>query len=115
MVSEAMDAADKLASEGVNATVVDVHTIKPFDHESMTVLAKKCGAVVSAEDHSIIGGLGGAVAESLAANHPIPLEQVGVKDVFGMSGQPHELMQHYGLTMSDIVDAAHKAVSRRTA
>ena len=58
---------------------------------------------------------GGAVAESLAANHPTPLEQVGVKDVFGMSGQPHELMEHYGLTMANIVDAAHKAISRRTA
>ena len=114
MVSEAIDAADKLASEGVKATVVDVHTIKPFDHESMTSLAKKCGAIVSAEDHSIIGGLGGAVAESLAANHPTPLEQVGVQDVFGMSGQPDELMEHFGLTMSDIVDAAHKAVARRT-
>ena len=115
MVSEAMDAADKLASEGVKATVVDVHTIKPFDHEALTIIAKRCGAIVSAEDHSIIGGLGGAVAESLAANHPTPLEQVGVKDVFGMSGQPHELMEHYGLTMANIVDAAHKAISRRTA
>ncbi|MEC7143129.1 MAG: transketolase C-terminal domain-containing protein [Candidatus Thermoplasmatota archaeon] len=115
MVSEAIDAADKLASEGVKATVVDVHTIKPFDHETMTTLAKKCGAIVSAEDHSIIGGLGGAIAESLAANHPTPLEQVGVKDVFGMSGQPHELMEYYGLTMENIVDAAHKAISRRTA
>ena len=115
MVSEAMDAADKLASEGVKATVVDVHTIKPFDHDTLSSLAQKCGAIVSAEDHSIIGGLGGAVAESLAANHPTPLEQVGVKDVFGMSGQPHELMEHYGLTMANIVDAAHKAISRRTA
>ena len=115
MVSEAMDAADKLASEGVKATVVDVHTIKPFDHEALMIIAKRCGAIVSAEDHSIIGGLGGAVAESLAANHPTPLEQVGVKDVFGMSGQPHELMEHYGLTMANIVDAAHKAISRRTA
>ena len=115
MVSEAIDAADKLASEGVKATVVDVHTIKPFDHVAMTIIAKRCGAIVSAEDHSIIGGLGGAVAESLAANHPTPLEQVGVKDVFGMSGQPHELMEHYGLTMANIVDAAHKAISRRTA
>ena len=115
MVSEALVAAEKLANEGVEATVVDVHTLKPFDHDSMTSIAKKCGAIVSAEDHSIIGGLGGAVAESLVANHPAPLEQVGVKDVFGMSGQPNELMEHYGLTMSNIVDAAHKAISRRTA
>ena len=114
MVSEAIIAADKLANEGIEATVVDVHTLKPFDHEKMASIAKTCGAVVTAEDHSIIGGLGGAVAESLVANHLAPLEQVGVKDVFGMSGQPKELMEHYGLTVSDIVVAAHKAISRRT-
>jgi len=115
MVSEALDAAENLAKEGIQATIVDVHTLKPFDHSTMTSIAKKCGAIVTAEDHSVIGGLGGAVAESLAANHPTPLEQVGVKDVFGMSGQPSELMEHYGLTMSDIVDSARKVVSRRTA
>ena len=115
MVSEALDAAENLAKEGIQATIVDVHTLKPFDHSTMTSIAKKCGAIVTAEDHSVIGGLGGAVAESLAANLPTPLEQVGVKDVFGMSGQPDELMAHYGLTMSDIVDSVHKVVSRRTA
>jgi len=115
MVSEALDAAENLAKEGIQATIVDVHTLKPFDHTTMTSIAQKCGAIVTAEDHSVIGGLGGAVAESLAANHPTPLEQVGVKDVFGMSGQPSELMEHYGLTMSDIVDSARKVVSRRTA
>jgi len=115
MVSEALDAAENLAKEGIQATIVDVHTLKPFDHTTMTSIAQKCGAIVTAEDHSVIGGLGGSVAESLAANHPTPLEQVGVKDVFGMSGQPSELMEHYGLTMSDIVDSARKVVSRRTA
>jgi len=115
MVSEALDAAENLAKEGIQATIVDVHTLKPFDHSTMTSIAKKCGAIVTAEDHSVIGGLGGAVAESLAANLPTPLEQVGVKDIFGMSGQPDELMAHYGLTMSDIVDSVHKVVSRRTA
>ena len=114
MVAEALDAAENLSKEGIQATVVDVHTLKPFDHETMTSIAQKCGAIVTAEDHSIIGGLGGAVAESLATNHPTPLEQVGVQDVFGMSGQPAELMEHYGLTMSDIVKSAHKAIARRT-
>ncbi len=113
MVAEALDAAENLSKEGVQATVVDVHTLKPFDHETMTSIAQKCGAIVTAEDHSIIGGLGGAVAESLATNHPAPLEQVGVEDVFGMSGQPAELMEHYGLTMSNIVKSAHKAIARR--
>ena len=114
MVAEAMDAAEILSNEGVDATVVDVHTLKPFDHDCLKMIAEKCGAIVTAEDHSIIGGLGGAVAESLATNHPTPLEQVGVEDVFGMSGQPAELMEHYGLTMSDIVKSAHKAIARRT-
>ncbi len=113
MVAEALDAAENLSKEGIQATVVDVHTLKPFDHETMTSIAQKCGAIVTAEDHSIIGGLGGAVAESLASNHPTPLEQVGVEDVFGMSGQPAELMEHYGLTMSNIVKSAHKAIARR--
>ena len=115
MVAEAMDAADNLSNNGIQATVVDVHTLKPFDHLTMTEIAEKCGAIVTAEDHSIIGGLGGAVAESLAANYPTPLERVGVKDVFGMSGQPAELMEHYGLSMADIVAAAHKVISRRMA
>lgn len=114
MVAEALDAAENLSKEGIQATVIDVHTLKPFDHETMTSIAQKCGAIVTAEDHSIIGGLGGAVAESLANNHPTPLEQVGVEDVFGMSGQPAELMEHYGLTMSNIVKSSHKAIARRT-
>ncbi|CAI8221974.1 MAG: 1-deoxy-D-xylulose-5-phosphate synthase [Methanobacteriota archaeon] len=113
MVQEALDAADTLAGEGVHATVVDVHTLKPFDHDEMKRISENCGAVVTAEDHSIIGGLGGAVAESLTANHPAPLERVGVEDTYGMSGQPAELMEHYGLTANDIVDAAKTAIARR--
>ena len=113
MVQEALDAADTLAGEGVHATVVDVHTLKPFDHDEMKRISENCGAVVTAEDHSIIGGLGGAVAESLTAHHPAPLERVGVEDTYGMSGQPAELMEHYGLTANDIVDAAKTAIARR--
>tara|TARA_B100000579_G_C22828642_1_gene854665 strand:- start:272 stop:1213 length:942 start_codon:yes stop_codon:yes gene_type:complete len=113
MVQEALDAAETLAGEGVHATVVDVHTLKPFDHDEMKRISESCGAVVTAEDHSIIGGLGGAVAESLTAHHPVPLERVGVKDTYGMSGQPAELMEHYGLTANDIVDAAKTAIRRR--
>ena len=113
MVQEALDAADTLAGEGIRATVVDVHTLKPFDHDEMKRIAEECGAVVTAEDHSIIGGLGGAVAESLTSHHPVPLERVGVQDTYGMSGQPAELMKHYGLTASHIVDAAKIAIKRR--
>ena len=113
MVQEALDAADTLAGEGIHATVVDVHTLKPFDHDEMKRISKNCGAVVTAEDHSIIGGLGGAVAESLSTHHPVPLERVGVEDTYGMSGQPAELMEHYGLTANDIVDAAKTVMARR--
>ena len=113
MVQEALDAADTLAGEGIRATVVDVHTLKPFDHDEMKRISEECGAVVTAEDHSIIGGLGGAVAESLTSHHPVPLERVGVEDTYGMSGQPTELMKHYGLTASHIVDAAKIAIKRR--
>jgi transketolase len=81
----------------------------------MRRISKNCGAVVTAEDHSIIGGLGGAVSESLSTNHPVPLERVGVEDTYGMSGQPAELMEHYGLTANDIVNAAKTAMARRDA
>ena len=113
MVQEALDAADTLAGVGIRASVVDVHTLKPFDHDEMKRISEECGAVVTAEDHSIIGGLGGAVAESLTSHHPVPLERVGVEDTYGMSGQPAELMKHYGLTASHIVDAAKIAIKRR--
>ena len=113
MVQEALDAADTLAGEGIRATVVDVHTLKPFDDDEMKRISEECGAIVTAEDHSIIGGLGGAVAESLTSHHPVPLERVGVQDTYGMSGQPAELMKHYGLTASHIVDAAKIAIKRR--
>ncbi len=113
MVQEALDAADTLAGEGIHATIVDVHTLKPFDHDEMSRISKHCGAVVTAEDHSIIGGLGGAVAESLTTHHPVPLERVGVDDTYGMSGQPAELMEHYGLTANDIVNAAKAVMARR--
>ena len=115
MVQEALDAANTLAGEGIHATVVDVHTLKPFDHDEMRRISKNCGAVVTAEDHSIIGGLGGAVSESLSTHHPVPLERVGVEDTYGMSGQPAELMEHYGLTANDIVNAAKTAMARRDA
>ena len=81
----------------------------------MKRISENCGAVVTAEDHSIIGGLGGAVAESLTAYSPVPLERVGVEDTYGMSGQPAELMKHYGLTTNDIVDAAKRVMGRRDA
>jgi transketolase len=106
MVAEALAAAEILAADGIEAEVIDVATIKPLDVGTLVKSAKKTGAVVACEEHSIIGGLGSAVAEALGENAPVPLRRVGVKDVFGTSGDPDELMAHFGLTAADIVSAA---------
>lgn len=106
MVSEALAAADLLAADGISAEVIDVASIKPLDADTIIASARKTGAVVTCEEHSIIGGLGSAVAEVLAENAPTKLVRVGVKDVFGTSGEPAELMAHFGLTAADIAAAA---------
>ena len=106
MVSEALAAADLLAAEGISAEVIDVASIKPIDAETLIASARKTGAVVTCEEHSIIGGLGSAVAELLSEKAPTPLARVGVRDVFGTSGEPAELMVHFGLTAADIASAA---------
>ena len=106
MVSEALAAADLLAAEGISAEVIDVASIKPLDSGTLLASARKTGAVVTAEEHSIIGGLGSALAELLGENAPTPMARVGVKDVFGTSGEPAELMVHFGLTAADIAAAA---------
>jgi len=93
---------------------VDMHTIKPLDSALVQQLAADCGALVTAEDHSIIGGLGGAVAEMLAANCPVPLERVGVNDTFGESGEGDELLEKYGLSSEHIIAAARRAAARKT-
>lgn len=108
MVAEALAAAELLAADGVSAEVIDVATIKPLDVETIVASAKKTGRVVTAEEHSIIGGIGSAVAEALAENHPVPMKRVGVNDVFGTSGDPDELMVHFGLTAADIAAAARR-------
>ncbi|MCH7493520.1 transketolase family protein [bacterium] len=113
MVSLCLDAARELAKNGVAATVVDMHTIKPLDEALVTALARECGALVTAEDHNVIGGLGGAVAECLAKGHPAPLEMIGVQDRFGESGKPMELFKLLGMTAPDIAAAATRAVARK--
>ena len=113
MLNEALEAAESLSSMGIDATVVDMHTIKPLDEELVINLAQECGAMVTAEDHSIIGGLGGAVAECLVSNHPIPLERIGVQDRFGESGGSDELLKMLGMKSSDIVEAAQRVINRR--
>jgi len=112
MLNEAMNAAELLSTNGVEATVVDMHTIKPLDVELINKLSLECGAFVTAEDHSIIGGLGGAVSECLVSNNPVPLERVGVYDRFGESGQSDELLELLGMTAQDIADAALRSINR---
>ncbi len=113
MVSEAMNAAEHLAGKGIEATVVDMHTIKPLDVQLVHKLAQSCGAIVTAEDHNIIGGLGGAVSEYLSSNIPIPLERVGVKDRFGESGQAGEMLELMEISSPYIAEAALRAINRK--
>ncbi len=113
MVAEAMEAAESLEKEGIDAAVLDMHTVKPLDVAAVIKAAKVTGAVVTAEEHSIIGGLGGAVAEVLGETVPVPLMRVGIPDVFGESGKPEELLDKYGLRAADIEKAARDAISRK--
>ena len=113
LVSEALKAADALSEQGVQATVIDMHTIKPLDTNLVDRVAERCGAIVTAEDHSIIGGLGGAVAEHLSASSCTPLERVGVNDRFGESGQANEMLELMELSAPHIVKAAQRAMARK--
>ncbi|MEC7112263.1 MAG: transketolase C-terminal domain-containing protein [Candidatus Thermoplasmatota archaeon] len=113
LVSEALKAADALSEQGVEVTVIDMHTIKPLDTQLVDRVAERCGAIVTAEDHSVIGGLGGAVAEYLSASSCTPLERVGVKDRFGESGQADEMLEVMELSAPHIVKAAQRAMTRK--
>ena len=112
MVNEAIEAAKALADEGISAEVINIHTIKPLDKEAVIRSAAKTGAVVTAEEHSIIGGLGGAVAEALCeSGKPVPVVRLGVNDVFGRSGPAVELLHIYGLDAQNIVAKAKQAIA----
>ena len=111
MVHVALEAAELLAAEGINAEVINIHTIKPLDDELLCASAKKTGAVVTAEEHNVIGGLGGAVCESLAETCPVPVMRVGVEDKYGRSGKVPELLEMYGLTEQNIAENARRAVA----
>jgi transketolase len=111
LVRAALDAADLLAADGISAEVIDVASIKPIDSETLLESARKTGAVITAEEHSIIGGLGSAVAEVLGEGAPTKMKRVGVNDVFGTSGDPDELMEHFGLTAGAIADAARALIA----
>ncbi len=113
MVSEALSAAEKLKAEGVDVRVINMHTIKPIDVDAIVSAAKETGAIVTAEEHQLLGGLGSAVVEVLAQHQPVPVEMVGVKDSFGESGTPAQLLAHYGLKDVNIVEAIKKVLKRK--
>ncbi|HEY5537899.1 MAG TPA: transketolase family protein [Acetobacterium sp.] len=113
MVGAALEAAELLKDDGISARVLNMGSIKPIDMDAIEDAAIKTGAIVTAEEHSIIGGLGGAVAEVLCEVAPVPMERVGVKDIFGQSGKVGALMEKYELTPKDIVIAAKKAIERK--
>lgn len=110
MVQIAMKAAEMLLLEGLDARVIDIHTIKPLDEEIIAKAAMETGAIVTTEEHNIIGGLGSAVAETVAQKHPVPVLRHGVEDEFGHSGTAEALMVKYGLTAEKLVSMAKKAV-----
>jgi transketolase len=112
-VARAVEAAEALAAESISARVVNMATIKPIDGELLARCAEETGAFVTAEDHNIYGGLGGAVAEALATTRPSPIEFVGVRDVFGASGEPEELAALFGLNAPHIVAAAKRVIARK--
>ncbi|MBS1562517.1 MAG: transketolase family protein [Bacteroidetes bacterium] len=113
MLWESVLAAEELGKKGIKARVINVHTVKPFDFETVTNAARECGCVVTAEEHQVHGGLGGAVAECCGKNAPVPIEFVGVKDSFGGSGEPEELMVKFGLTWREIYASALVAMERK--
>lgn len=115
MVQEACKAAQLLEKEGISARVLDMHTIKPLDREAVLAAAEETGCIVTAEEHNILGGLGGAVAEVLIESRPTPMVRVGVRDCFGRSGSAQELLKLYHLDAADLVAAAKQAIQAKRA
>lgn len=113
LVHKALVAAKELEEDGTGVILVNISTIKPLDTKSVIENAKKTGAVVTVEEHQIAGGLGGAIAECLAQNFPVPIEFIGVKDKFGQSGTPEELIEHYEMGVSNIKEAVEKVLKRK--
>lgn len=108
MVEKCQQAAEFLAKEGIEVSLIDMHTIKPLDEDLLIRKARETGAVLTAEEHNIIGGLGGAVCELLSEKCPVPVKRIGIMDVFGQSGSPDDLLQHYGLTIDNIIKNVHQ-------
>lgn len=113
LVWKAIEAGEKLAEMGINAEIINIHTIKPLDERAILESVSKTGCVVSAEEHNRIGGLGDSIAQVIARNNPVPQEYVAVNDSFGESGTPDQLMEKYGLEAADIIKAVQKVMERK--
>jgi transketolase len=113
MVAPALEAAKQLAQEGIDCRVINISTLKPIDEAAIVKAARETGAIVTAEEHQEHGGLASIVARITARRYPVPMEFVAIKDVFGQSGKPAELLVKYGLTSNDIVQAVHEAIRRK--
>ena len=113
LVYQSLVAAKELNEEGIKVSVVNNHTIKPMDIATVMRVARNCGAVVTVEEHQVMGGMGSAVAEVLAANYPVPIEFIGMQDTFGESGQPEELLEKYGMSVVKIKEAVKKVILRK--
>jgi transketolase len=113
MVAKCIEAAEELAKHQVSARVINLSTIKPLDQKMLIKAARETGAMVTAEEHSVVMGMGAAVALVLVENHHVPMRRVGIPDTFGESGPSDELMVKYGLTVDNIVDGAHDVIKRR--
>ncbi|MFI5217916.1 MAG: transketolase family protein [Bacteroidia bacterium] len=113
MVWKALEAAEKLTEMGIDAEVINIHTIKPLDEKAILQSVKKTKCVVTAEEHQINGGLGDVICHVLSKNYPVPVEIIGVNDTFGESGTPEQLLEKYGLSSDRIIRAAEKVISRK--
>jgi len=111
MVSKALQAAETLAQEGIEARVLDMHTVKPIDRETVIAAARETGAIVTAEEHLAAGGMGSQVARVVAENYPVPVKMVAIEDTYARSGKPEELLEEYGLTAEHIATCAKEAIS----
>ena len=113
MVNEAINASKLLKEEGINVRVINMSTIKPIDKEVIIESAKKTGAIVTVEEHSVIGGLGSAVSDVVSENYPVLVKKIGINDVFGQSGKPKQLMEEYGLTVENIINKVKEAIQTK--
>jgi transketolase len=113
MVERALLAAGALKEKGIEVRVINMHTIKPIDEAEIIAAAKETGAIVTAEEHSMMGGLSSAVSEAVVRNIPVPMEFIAIQDRFGQSGSPAELLQEYGLNPEDIAAAVEKVINRK--